>query len=127
MALSPSSTPSPPPRHHFEGEVKKLLKFEEKTVVGNRQRIIGQRLNGSLIPESSAHFNRLFETSSCRSSPRATALKQTMQNFVMATVGFSLDNTEQTFADLSRGQLPINFKRLIGLKITLVKFTYPKG
>ena len=24
-------------------------------------------------------------------------------------------------------KLPINFKRLIGLKITLVKFTYPKG
>ena len=29
--------------------------------------------------------------------------------------------------DLSRNQLPINFKRLIGLKITLVKFKYPKG
>ena len=31
---------------------------------------------------TSAHFNRLFETSS---SPRATASKQTMQNIVMAT------------------------------------------
>ena len=37
----------------------------------------------SLIPETSAHFNRLFETSS---SPRATASKQTMQNVVMATL-----------------------------------------
>ena len=30
-------------------------------------------------------------------------------------------------ADLQGNQFPINFKRLIGLKITLVKFTYPKG
>ena len=29
--------------------------------------------------------------------------------------------------DLSGKQLPIDFKRLIGLKITLVKFTYSKG
>ena len=29
-------------------------------------------------------------------------------------------------ADKSGNQLPINFKRLLGLKITLVKFTYLK-
>ena len=64
-----------------------------------------------------------------------TASKQTMQNIVLATHNepehnvplFSLDNTEQKFANLFGNQLPINFKRLIGLKIALVKFTYPKG
>ena len=40
LLRSPSS---PPPHHHLEGDVKELGKFEEKTVVGNRQRIIGQR------------------------------------------------------------------------------------
>ena len=40
---------------------------------------------------ASAHFNWLFET---LSSPRATALKQTMQNVLMTTAEFSLDNTE---------------------------------
>ena len=29
--------------------------------------------------------------------------------------------------DLSGNQLPIDFKRFVALKITLVKFTYPKG
>ena len=48
-------------------------------------------LNGSLIPETSKYFNQLFETSS---SPCATAPTQTMQNNVMVTVEFSLDNTE---------------------------------
>ena len=32
-----------------------------------------------------------------------------------------------TLNKLSRNQRPINFKGLIGLKITLVKLTYPKG
>ena len=45
----------------------------------------------------------------------------------MATVEFSLDNTDKEFADLSGSQLPINFKHSIGLKISLKKFTYPKG
>jgi len=39
------SSSSPPPDHHLEGDVKELVKFEEKTEVGNRQRIIGQRVN----------------------------------------------------------------------------------
>ena len=43
----------------------------------------------------------------------------------MVTVEFSLDNIEWKFADLSENQLQINFKRLIGLKITLVKFPDP--
>ena len=51
----------------------------------------GLYLNGSLISEKSAYLNRLFETSS---SPCATAPTQTMQNIVMVTVEFSLDNTE---------------------------------
>ena len=46
---------------------------------------------GSVIPETSEHFNRLFETSS---SPRSTASKQAMQNIVMVTVELSLDNAE---------------------------------
>ena len=45
----------------------------------------------------------------------------------MATIEFSLDNTELKFADLPGNQLQINFNHLIGLKITLVKFTYPRG
>ena len=40
-------------------------------------------LNGSLIPGTSAHFNRLFETRSCS---RAAASNQTMQNILMTTV-----------------------------------------
>ena len=32
-----------------------------------------------------------------------------------------------TLKKLSRNQLPINFKGLIGLRITLVKLAYPKG
>ena len=45
----------------------------------------------SLIPKTSAHYNRLFETSS---SPLANASKQTMQNIVKATDVFSHDKTE---------------------------------
>ena len=55
-------------------------------------------------------------------TPRATASKQTIKNIVMMTVEFSLDNP----MDLSGKQLLINFKRLIGLEITM-KFKYPKG
>ena len=36
-------------------------------------------------------------------------------------------NTEKKFVNLSGNQLSINFKRLTGLKITVVKFTYLKG
>ena len=61
----------------------------------------------------------MFETSL---TPRATASKQTLKNIVMMTVEFSLDNP----MDLSGKQLLINFKRLIGLEITM-KFKYPKG
>ena len=78
-------------------------------------------MKGSLIPEMSAHFNQLFETSS---NPRMTARasKQTRQNIIMATVEFCLDNTKQKFANLSGNQLAIiiNFKRLFVLKLTLV-------
>ena len=74
----------------------------------------------SLIPETSAHFNQLFETSS---NPHMTARasKQTMQNIIMVTVEFSLDNTKQKFVELA-----IDFKRLFVLKLTLMKLTYPK-
>ena len=71
------------------------------------------------------NFDRLFKTSS---NPRATAskqkiqinkvingLKKTIQIIVIATVEFSVDNTEETFADLSGNKLPINVKHLIGL------------
>ena len=61
----------------------------------------------------------MFETSL---TPRATASKQTIKNIVMMTVEFSLDNP----MDLSGKQLLINFKRLIGLELTM-KFKYPKG
>ena len=47
------------------------------------------------------------------SSPRATASKETTQNILMATVEFSLDNTEWKVALLSRNQLFINFKCLL--------------
>ena len=47
--------------------------------------------NISLIPETSAYFYRLFETSSTLC---VTASKQTVQNIVMVTVEFSPDNTE---------------------------------
>ena len=61
----------------------------------------------------------MFETSL---TPRATASKQTTKNIVMMT----LDNPNESFMDLSGKQLLINFKRLIGLEITM-KFKYPKG
>ena len=61
----------------------------------------------------------MFETSL---TPRATASKQTIKNIVMMT----LDNPNEIFMDLSGKQLLINFKRLIGLEITM-KFKYPKG
>ena len=84
------------------------------------------QLKGSLIPETSAHFNQLFETSS---NPRMTARasKQTMQNIIMATVEFSLDNTKQKFADLSGSQLAINFKHLFVLKLTLLRGHIPSA
>ena len=53
-----------------------------------------------------------------------------MQNIVMTTVEFwSIDNTEPQTSKETNFQLIINqkFKCLIGLKITLVKFTHPKG
>ena len=62
-------------------------------------------------------------------SSRTTASKQTMQKYiVMTTVEFPLEKPKQSFADFSENKFSINFKRLTGLKITLVKqFTYPKG
>ena len=48
-------------------------------------------------------------------------------NTVMTTVEFSLDNNELKFAGLSRNQLMIDASVIICLKITLVKFKYPKG
>ena len=64
----------------------------------------------------SAHFNRLFEMSP---SSRTTASKQTIQKYiVMTTVEFRLEKLELSFADFSENKFPINFKRLIGLKIT---------
>ena len=64
---------------------------------------------------ASAHFNRFFETSS---SAHETASNQTMQNIVMAT---HQESIMSHFSLFSRNKFPINFKRLIGLKITLVK------
>ena len=46
----------------------------------------------NLIHGMSSNFNLLFETSS---SFRATVPKKNIQNNVLATVEFSLDNTEQ--------------------------------
>ena len=50
-------------------------------------------------------------------------------NIVMATVEWSLDNNEkkgfQTFPETNFRFN--NFKRFMGLKITLMKFIYPKG
>ena len=60
------------------------------------------------------------------SSPRATASIQKNAEYCYDDCWILSDNTEYQFADLSRNKLPINFKRLTGLKITLVKFTYPK-
>ena len=83
-------------------------------------------LNASLISETSQKFNRLFETSSCLI---ATASKQTIQNVVIATHQDSitfhyspLTTPNKKFADLSGNNPPINFRRLIGLKITSVRF-----
>ena len=50
-----------------------------------------------------------------------------MQKIVLATIEFSLDNTEKHFANLSGNQFRIYFKGLIDLKIVLVKLTYPEG
>ena len=49
-------------------------------------------------------------------------LLQTMQNYQWRQLRFLLKTLILKFADLSRNQLPINFKGLIGLKIFLVKF-----
>ena len=67
----------------------------------------------------------MFETSSITTKSTRDCLKAA--EFCNGDVEFSLDNTEYKFADHSRNQLLINFKRLIGLKITLVKFKYPEG
>ena len=48
-------------------------------------------------------------------------------NIVILTVEFSLDNNELKFASLSGNQLSIDTSVIICLKITLVKFKYPKG
>ena len=82
-----------------------------------------------IILKISAHFAWLFETSA---SPYLTASKQTMQNILMTTVEllWSFDNTKpQTSMETNFQLITINwkFKCLIGLKITLVKFTHPKG
>ena len=61
------------------------------------------------------------------STLRATASDKTMQNIVLATAELCLDKTEWKFVDLAGNQLPLNYKRLIGLKITLLKCTNPKG
>ena len=48
-------------------------------------------------------------------------------NIVILTVEFSLDNNELKFAGLSGNQLSLDTSVIICLKITLVKFKYPKG
>ena len=53
---------------------------------GNLRALVGDMsISLKLFLGTSAHFNRLFETSSCS---RATASKQTKQNSVMATVEY---------------------------------------
>ena len=54
------------------------------------------------IPETSVQFNRLF----C-----ATASKQAMKYIVMATIKFSVENSEYKFPDPFRNKPSINFKR----------------
>ena len=84
------------------------------------------------IPGTSAHFSRLFET---LSSPRATLSKQTMQNIVMTThqeytmshYSFLTTMNKKSSTRLCGDQFSFDLKRLIGIKITLVKYTYPKG
>ena len=47
---------------------------------------------------------------------------------LVVTIEFYVKTTDQKFADLSENQPPINFKRLIGLKIFLVKYpSVPRG
>ena len=61
------------------------------------------------------------------SSPR---LKVKTQNILMATHQYPIIlswNIEWRLTDFSRNQPPINYKRLIDLKITLGKFTYPNS
>ena len=51
------------------------------------------KLNGSLIPETSAHLI-LIDCLTRHQIPRAATSKKTIQNIAIATAGFSLDNTE---------------------------------
>ena len=81
------------------GQVAGICEFHLSYLRGCKKK------NGSLIPGTSAHFYRLIELSSI---PHVTASKQ---------LSF-LVNTEENFEDPSRNQLPINFKRLVNLKIT---------
>lgn len=50
-----------------------------------------------------------------------------VKDFVIATIEFVLGNTELKFAYLSGKPAFDELKHVIGLKITLVKFKYPKG
>ena len=61
------------------------------------------------------------------SSPWVTASKQAMQNIIMATIEFSLDNSDLKFEELSGNQIPINSEHLIGQNIILVKFRIPRA
>ena len=67
------------------------------------------------------------------SSPHATALGQTMQNIVMATHQESIIFHNSLLKTLDKSLQPLWkpssnwFQVLVGLKITLVKFTYPLG
>ena len=78
-------------------------------------------INGSLIPETSAHFNRLLRTSS---NPRVTASELTI-NAAEYCNGYcwilSWQHWIKVITNFSGNQLPINCKRLIGLKLIFNK------
>ena len=76
----------------------------------------GCEKNKSLISETSAHFNRLFKTSS---SPRAIALEQSVEN----TVEFALDKT----GHICGPHWKPTFNRLIGTKNNFGKIHISQG
>ena len=88
---------------------------------------IGDMFRESLIPGKFAHFIRLFEQQVKALTPQSKQWRYCNCNTPKEHIPlFSSNTTKEKFVDLSRNQLPVNFKHLIGLKITLVEFTYQR-
>ena len=88
----------------------------------------------SFFSSSAFHIPRSLSRRALSSAIGSSISSEGDIRSILLTMGYFINNEHTIFGKQTikvcgpfGNKLPINFKRLIGLKITLVKFTYLKG